>query len=68
MGEHQKSSFWGIQNENFHEIFFQAIEFYHTVILLLESRETLYTARRKVYIGPMASPLKMGPKLKETLQ
>ena len=49
--EHQKSSFGEIKNENFHERFFQAMEFYHTVILLLGSRESLHTSRRKVYLG-----------------
>ena len=38
------------------------IEFYHTVILQKESRESIYTSRRKVGIGPTASLPKMGPK------
>ena len=51
-GEIQKSLFWKPKRSKFGEIFFYAIEFYHTVILQKESRETVYTALRKVSRGP----------------
>ena len=50
--EHQKSIFWKPKNSNYDKIFFYVIEFYHTVILQKESRETVYTALRKVGRGP----------------
>ena len=41
-----------IKFAKFEKIFFQVIEIYHTIILLLESRKTVYTTLRKVVIGP----------------
>ena len=49
--------------EKFGEIYFYAIEFYHTVILQKESRKTVYTALRKVVGGPKTLSSKMGSTL-----
>ena len=51
-----------MKKSNFEKIFFYIIEFYYAVILLLESRETVYTTLRKVVSSPKASPSKLGPK------
>ena len=56
--EHRESLFRKPKNSKFEKIFFWIIEFHHTIILQKESRETVYTALRKVVRGPRASPSK----------
>ena len=52
VGREQKSIFWEPKNGDFLEIFFYVVEVHHTVSLQKRSMESVYTARRKVGVGP----------------